>query len=155
MRHDMSKDLSFSMIQRAAIFYTMLLHQLTILPLTSIVSISSLFTMSGAAAIQILAKKSMSSVSRSTIVATGAAVLGAWYLMDHSRPQNQSLSLESQFGTSDGYFPTATKGALLSRLPGNKDHVVGAGYVALGARKSSDRRGMDQRHNNNNSTNAN
>jgi hypothetical protein len=100
-------------------------------------------TMSSAA-LQIFTK---STVSRSTIFMTGAAALGFVSLMDHSKPKTQAMSLESQFGTSDGYFPTATKGALLSKLPGNKDHMVGAGYVALGQRKSSDRRGMDQRHN--------
>jgi hypothetical protein len=98
------------------------------------------------AALQIFTK---STVSRSTVVMTGAVALGFVALMDHSKPKTQAMSLESQFGTSDGYFPTATKGALLSKLPGNKDHMVGAGYVALGQRKSSDRRGMDQRHNRN------
>jgi hypothetical protein len=50
---------------------------------------------------------------------------------------NEKLpSLEEQFGTSDGYFPSATKGALLSKPPGNKDHIVGPGYVAIAQRKT-------------------
>lgn len=73
---------------------------------------------------------------------------GSSYLITPHK-KTQMLSLETEFGTVDGHFPTATKGALLSNPPGNKDHIVGERYVALSQRKSSERRDMDQKYRHN------
>ena len=48
----------------------------------------------------------------------------------------QIPSLEQQFGTSDGYFPSATPGARLNKLPGNHTKIAGEHYVPNAERRS-------------------
>jgi hypothetical protein len=58
----------------------------------------------------------------------GAAVaLGFAGVSFYSSSAGNKKSLEQQFGTADGQFPTATPGANLSNPPGNKDMMVGEG----------------------------
>jgi hypothetical protein len=42
--------------------------------------------------------------------------------------------LEQDFGTADGYFPSATPGASLSKPPGNRVAIAGEHYVAVSER---------------------
>ena len=54
----------------------------------------------------------------------GVAIVG--YNMSSMKPSNgtaKEKSTESQYGTADGNFPSATPDASLSKLPGNKDHL--------------------------------
>ncbi|EEC48963.1 predicted protein [Phaeodactylum tricornutum CCAP 1055/1] len=48
---------------------------------------------------------------------------------EHFKP-----GLEKEFGTADGYFPSATPGASLSKPPANRNVVVGKHYDAIGDR---------------------
>lgn len=48
----------------------------------------------------------------------------------------QIPSLEQQFGTADGYFPSATPGARLNKLPGNHLKIAGEHYVPNAERRS-------------------
>jgi hypothetical protein len=64
-----------------------------------------------------------------------AMVLGAGIfavaLVDrnHSSHALGDSSLEQQFGTVDGNFPSATPGATLSRPPGNRERMLGKKYT--------------------------
>ena len=72
-------------------------------------------------------------------IAVIAGALAAGYTvvsLQTSPTRHGHTSLESQFGTSDGYFPTATRGASLAKPPGNKEHIVGEHYVANDQRRS-------------------
>ena len=64
---------------------------------------------------------------------------------------SNKVTLESQFGTADGYFPSATRGSVLSNPPGNKDHLVGEHYVPLSERRkyTTKRKAMLQKQNTN------
>lgn len=81
-------------------------------------------------------------------VAIAAGVIGAMTLQrttssaaavssssSPSLKHRSSNMLEQQFGTADGYFPSATPGALLSNPPGNKNAIAGEHYVANSERR--------------------
>jgi len=50
--------------------------------------------------------------------------------------KQQIPNLEQEFGTADGYFPSASKGASLSKLPGNRIHMVGEHYAPVSERRT-------------------
>jgi hypothetical protein len=76
------------------------------------------------------AKKSLKSPSGMALgLVAGTCVVGYMYFNsgNDNNSKNSNKSLEEQFGTADGQFPTATPGATLSNPPPNKDHIVGKG----------------------------
>lgn len=67
-------------------------------------------------------------------VAFGAAVAGVTFV---SMEEAQDMpGIEHQFGTADGYFPSATPGASLAKPPGNKNFIAGQHYVSNYERRS-------------------
>jgi len=81
------------------------------------------------------------------LAVTSAVVASGVYLWFSSKRVGETAtaktklpSLEQQFGTADGYFPSATKGALLSNPPGNKERVAGVHYPPLSLRRGYDSR---------------
>jgi len=72
-------------------------------------------------------------------VAIAAGLFGAMSMNARATMTQKDDSipnLEQQFGTADGYFPSATKGASLSKLPGNRLKMVGEHYAAVSERRT-------------------
>lgn len=67
--------------------------------------------------------------------AAAVGVFGALTLHLTEKASSSEPSLEMQFGSADGYFPSATPGAWLSNPPGNKAMVVGEDYAPPGDRR--------------------
>ena len=66
-----------------------------------------------------------------SIIASSTALVGGLFLAKLlHKNHDETTTLESQFGTSDGYFPSAKPGAHLAKMPGNSKHVVGEHYVS-------------------------
>jgi hypothetical protein len=69
-------------------------------------------------------------------VAIAAGLFGVLSISQQGSSTKNSSTLEQQFGTADGYFPSATKGASLSKLPGNREHMVGKHYAPVSERRT-------------------
>ena len=69
-------------------------------------------------------------------VALAAGVAGVISINHASQEAKVQHRLEEEFGTADGYFPSATPGASLSKPPGNKNVLVGEHYVPVSERRT-------------------
>lgn len=70
-------------------------------------------------------------------VAVAAGLFGALTINKPTTMTKRNIpALEQEFGTADGYFPSASKGASLSKLPGNRLHIVGEHYAPVSERRT-------------------